>query len=56
LLAVCADDTTVLPQCALEQYGDRAEIVMLPKGGHACWPLTPLWSAIDGFIDRTVVA
>ncbi len=54
LLIVCADDTTVLPQCALERYDGVAEIVCQPEGGHACWPLTPLWPRLDAFMARVV--
>lgn len=53
-LIVCADDTTVLPRCALEHYDGVAEVIFQPQGGHACWPLTPVWSQLDDFMRRQV--
>ncbi|SIN93967.1 hypothetical protein SAMN05443662_1057 [Sulfurivirga caldicuralii] len=49
-LIVCADDTTVLPRCALERYDSIAEVVFQPQGGHACWPLTPVLPQLDAFM------
>ncbi len=54
LLLVCADDTTVLPQCALERYDGVGTRVMLPQGGHACWPLTPALPALEAFFRRVM--
>ena len=52
LLLLCHDDAVVRPQCALEQYGGIGEILLLPQGGHACWPLEAAWATLDGFIER----
>ena len=52
LVLLCADDETVRPDCALKQYRGVGEIVLHPAGGHACWPLTPLWPCLDAFLAR----
>ncbi len=52
LVLLCADDETVRPDCALNRYWGVGEIVLRPDGGHACWPLTPLWPCLDAFLAR----
>lgn len=52
LLIICEDDTVVLPHCALERYREQARIVTRPEGGHACWPMTPVWPEIDTFLEE----
>ncbi len=54
LLLLCHDDAVVRPRCALEQYGGIGEILLLPEGGHACWPLEAAWATLDGFLARYV--
>ena len=52
LVLLCHDDKVVRPDCALEQYGGIGEILLLPEGGHACWPLDAVWPTLDGFLVR----
>ncbi len=54
MLLLCADDETVRPDCALAAYRGVGQIFMLPQGGHACWPLAPVWPVLDAFLSEYV--
>jgi len=56
LVLLCQDDATVRPDCALQRYRGIGEVVLLPEGGHACWPLTPVWPCLDAFLTRHFAA
>jgi predicted esterase YcpF (UPF0227 family) len=54
LLLLCADDNTVLPDCALDQYRGVGHIYLLPDGGHACWPMMHVWPVLDDFLAKSL--
>ncbi len=54
LVLLCEDDHTVSPDCALRRYRGVGTILLLPAGGHACWPLTPVWPVLDAFLGQYV--